>query len=51
MTVLPAYEPNQIIWENLSFSSGSSGWRKTIMKLAAVFIGLFSILCAIALDG
>lgn len=51
LTVEESIEPDEIIWENLSFTAGTTGGRKLIMNGMSVATLLFSALIAIAMEG
>lgn len=51
MTVEESIEPDEIIWENLSFTAGTTGGRKLIMNGMSVATLIFSSMIAIAMEG
>ena len=51
MTVEESIEPDEIIWENLSFTAGTTGGRKLIMNGMSMATLIFSSLIAIAMEG
>jgi hypothetical protein len=50
LTLQQAIDPDSVLWENLSFTSGSSGQRKNILKLAAFLVSFMTILSGIMVD-
>lgn len=51
LTVEESIEPDEIIWENLSFTAGTTGGRKLIMNGMSIATLIFSSMIAIAMEG